>query len=438
MAAAPGRVRRGPGERVLGPSLVSTLFPRLPRSHLGTFRIGLAIGLGLVGGLTLAGLYPVALGVAAAIVPTLILVYVYTVDVYEDEPATVLAATVLWGVLTGGLFGFASAGVATVTPGLAPTPGEAVLRGVALPLLGAAIALVGPLLLVRRRAYNDVLDGVTFGAAAGSAFVGAQTLAGASDLLSGGLRPVGAAGPWLVQLLTVGVAQPILSASIAAIVAGTIWLRIRAPVRDRAVLGLLGDPLVTAALGGAALAAAGLGRIVLGSVAALVWIVVLAVLALVWMRLLIHLGLLAGGGRDRHRPADRLPGLRRADPAPHVLHLVRDLAPGPASQPCGRSRAGGRRRPTSTAARHDRGAVGTGRARPAAGAPARHLDRHVPGDHRAHRHRHGQPRPAPHPAAARPAMRRRAALFGSARATRPSAGERTGVRATRAGAGRRK
>lgn len=287
-----GSFAAAPSERVLGPSLVSTLFPRLPRSHLGTFRIGLALGIGLVGGLTLAGLYPVALGVAAAIVPALIVVYVYAVDVYEDEPLPVLGATVLWGVVTGALFGIVSANLATVTPGAAVTPADAALRGVALPVLGAAVALVGPLFLVRRPAFNDVLDGVTFGAASGSAFLGAQTLAGAADLLSGGLRPVGAAGPWLVQLLTVGVAQPILSAAVAAIVAGTIWLRVRAPRRDRAALGRLGDPGVAIVLGAVVLSAAGLGRILLGSVAALVWLIVLAGLAIVWMRLLIHLGLM--------------------------------------------------------------------------------------------------------------------------------------------------
>ena len=287
-----GAFAAAPNERVLGPSFVSTLFPRLPRSHLVTFRIGLALGIGLVGGLTLAGLYPVALGVAAAIVPALIVVYVYAIDVYEDEPLAVLGATVLWGVVTGALFGAASAGLATVTPGAAVTPADALPRGVGLPVLGAAIALVGPLFLVRRPAFNDVLDGVTFGAASGSAFLGAQTLAGASDLLSGGLRPVGAAGPWLVQLLTVGVAQPILSAAVAAIVAGTVWLRVRAPKRDRTAMGRFGDPLLAVVLGGLLLAGAGLGRILLGSVPALVWIAVLAILGLIWMRLLIHVGLM--------------------------------------------------------------------------------------------------------------------------------------------------
>jgi hypothetical protein len=256
------------------------------------FRIGLALGVGLVGGLTLAGLYPVALGVAAAIVPALIVVYVYAVDVYEDEPLAVLGATVAWGVASGAAVGFGSANLITLTPGVAVTPSGAILQGVALPIIGAAIALVGPLLLVRRPAFNDVLDGVTFGAAAGSAFVGAQTLAGAADLLSGGLRPVGAASTWLVQLLTLGVAQPILSAAVAAIVAGTIWLRVRAPVRDRAALGRMGDPVVAVLLGAAFLAAAGLGRTLLGPLPALGWLVVLAALALIWMRLLIHLGLM--------------------------------------------------------------------------------------------------------------------------------------------------
>jgi hypothetical protein len=287
-----GAFAASPNERVFGPSFVSTLFPRLPRSHLGTFRIGLALGIGLVGGLTIAGLYPVALAVAAAIVPALIVVYVYAVDVYEDEPLTVLGATILWGVVTGALFGSIASGLATVTPGANVTPADALLRGVALPIIGAAIALVGPLFLVRRPAFDDVLDGVIFGAASGSAFLGAQTLAGAADLLSGGLRPVGAIGTWLVQLLTVGVAQPILSAAVAAIVAGTVWLQVRAPERDRTAMGRLGDPVVAVVLGGVLLAGAGLGRILLGSVPALVVIVVLATLGLIWMRVLIHLGLM--------------------------------------------------------------------------------------------------------------------------------------------------
>jgi hypothetical protein len=287
-----GAFAAAPHERVLGPSFVSTLFPRLPRSHLATFRIGLALGIGLVGGLTLAGFYPVALAVAAAIVPALIVVYVYTVDVYEDEPLADLGGTMLWGVVAGGTFGLVSAGLATVTPGANATPGDALLRGVVLPIVGGALALVGPLFLVRRPAFNDVLDGVIFGAASGSAFIGAQTLAGAGDLLSGGLRPVGAAGTWLNQLFTVGVAQPILSASVAAIVAGTVWLRVRAPSRDRTAMGRFGDPVVAIVLGALLLAAAGLARLLLASWAGLAGLAVFAILGLIWMRVLIHLGLM--------------------------------------------------------------------------------------------------------------------------------------------------
>ena len=296
-AGGRGRRRMGsfaaaPNERVFGPNLVSTFFPRLPRSDLGSFRLGLALGVGLIAGLTLAGLYPVALGVAAAIVPALIVVYVYAVDVYEDEPVTVLVGTVAWGLVTGALFGFATAGLTAMTPGGQATLADALFQGVALPIVGGAIAVSGPLLLVRRPVFNDVLDGVTFGATAGSVFLGAQTLAGASGLLSGGLRPVGAAGPWLIQLLTVGVAQPILSAAVAAIVAGTIWLRVRAPARDRMAMGPVSNPFVAILAGAVVLGAAGLGRFLLPSLAALGWLVVLAVVALVWMRLLIHLGLL--------------------------------------------------------------------------------------------------------------------------------------------------
>ena len=295
--ASAGRRRMGafaaaPNERVLGPSFVSTLFPRLPRSHLGTFRIGLALGIGLVGGLTVAGLYPVALAVAAAIVPALIVVYVYAVDVYEDEPLAVLGATVLWGVVTGALFGVVSTGLATVTPGANATPADALLRGVVLPILGGALALVGPLFLVRRPAFNDVLDGVIFGAASGSAFIGSQTLAGAGiccPAASGRSEPP---GPGSSSCSPCGVAQPILSASVAAIVAGTVWLRVRAPKRDRAAMGRFSDPVVAILLGGLLLAAAGLSRLLLAPLVGLASIAGLAILSLIWMRLLIHLGLM--------------------------------------------------------------------------------------------------------------------------------------------------
>ena len=62
--------------------------------------------------------FPVALVGAAVLVPGLVLLYVYSVDVYEDTPIRVIALTMGWGAVWGAVSGFvtnALAGAGTVT-----------------------------------------------------------------------------------------------------------------------------------------------------------------------------------------------------------------------------------------------------------------------------------------------------------------------------------
>ena len=47
------------------------------------------------------GAFPVALVGAAVLVPALVLIYVYSVDVYEDTPLPVIALTMVWGAAFG-------------------------------------------------------------------------------------------------------------------------------------------------------------------------------------------------------------------------------------------------------------------------------------------------------------------------------------------------
>ena len=47
--------------------------------------------------------------------------------------------------------------------------------------------IAGPLILLRDRRFNDVLDGATFGVASAAAFVAAQILVGSASLFAGGL-----------------------------------------------------------------------------------------------------------------------------------------------------------------------------------------------------------------------------------------------------------
>ena len=297
-AAPPSRTRgafaAAPQERLNVPRLVSTLFPQLPRSSMASFQGALAFGIVVVLVLALLRILPVALIAAAVLLPLLTLLYLYDVDIYEDEPTRVIGVTMLWGAVTGvgvGLLTRAvtSSGATFVTQAKGTT---VLVQGILLPLLGIALMLAGPLVLLRYRRFNDVLDGVTFGAATAAAFAGAEVITYSFSILSGGLRPAGAVLEWLGRLTTIAVAIPVLEMAAIASIAGTFWLRFRAPVRDRNVLGLLGNPFL-ALIVGAILIVVGFSlQPLMRTGWWLLCLVVLDVVALLWLRRLIHLGLL--------------------------------------------------------------------------------------------------------------------------------------------------
>ncbi|MDQ3880477.1 MAG: hypothetical protein M3295_05345, partial [Chloroflexota bacterium] len=199
-----------PDERAGALRFVSTLFPQLPQSDMETFRWALVIGVAVIVALSVAGVYPVALLAAAILVPLLMVVYLYDVDVYEDEPVRVVVFTMAWGAVTGALAGLAIRALLRNDTSLALAPSLTSLgvRGVLIPLIDGVLMIAGPLLLLRYRKFNDVLDGVTFGAASAVTFVGAQALTHAVDLFAAGLRPPGDPLPWVARLVILGVAQP--------------------------------------------------------------------------------------------------------------------------------------------------------------------------------------------------------------------------------------
>lgn len=290
--------RRGfaaaPNERALVPSLVSTLFPQLPSDSMRAFRIALGAGAGAVLLLGAAGLFPIAVVAAGILVPLLLGIYLYDVDLYEDEPAHVLAYTAVWGIAAGVGLGFlvkevAPAGVELL---LESTERAVLVRGFALPTLALVLTLLGPLVLLPYRKFNDVLDGATFGALCGATLVGAQLVAQAGPLFSSGLRPVGAVGPWLIRLTELAVALPLIAAGAGGAAAAAFWLRYRAPVADRAALGPLGRPPIAVLAAFVAFVEAALGQLFLPRLASLGLLLVLAAGSILWLRRILHVGLL--------------------------------------------------------------------------------------------------------------------------------------------------
>ena len=311
------RYAAAPNENVRSVHVLSTLFPQLPRAEMGFFGVALALGAATLVVLALFGLYPLALTAAAVLVPLVLLLYLYAIDVYEDEPVLVVGLTMAWGALAGTAIGI---GLQNIGSPLGP-PGlhllgesDVLVRVIAVPLLGAVLVLVGPLVLLRHPRFNDVLDGTTFGAATAVALVGAQTLVQAWPLVSGGSRPLGAATPWLVSLAEIGLLVPVIWAGALGLVCAALWLRFRAPVRDRGALGPLGSPAVALVIAAVLVVAAPVGLEVLDRTLGLLWVTALSLVALTVLRRAIHLGLVEEADEIEIGPEVTCANCHRATP----------------------------------------------------------------------------------------------------------------------------
>ena len=289
----PGSYAAAPGQSVARVALFSTLLPQLPDADLDAFRIAFAGGFIALIALVVVGAFPVALVGAAVLVPALVLVYVYSVDVYEDTPLPVLALTMLWGAATGSIFGIVLSSLSATGSRFGGLDlRDVLLLGVVVPLVATVVMIVGPLFLLRDRRFNDVVDGATFGVASAVTFVGAQVIAGSIDLFASGPFPSGDPLPWVTRIVTIAVALPVVAAGAIGSAVGAFWLRYRSPVRDRAALGAAGRPIIAAILAAALLVAAALATYLPGPIVDVLAGLAIAAVALLWLRRTLHVGLL--------------------------------------------------------------------------------------------------------------------------------------------------
>ena len=287
-----------PSEHRYAPWLVSSLFPHLPRHCERHFHIALGVGAALVIVLGALRLFPVALITAALLMPLVTVLYFYDVDIYGREPWWAALWTLVWGTIAG-------VGVGLLAKAVAPTGSALIDRGstahtvtggVLLPALGVLLMLVGPLFLLRDARFNETLDGATFGSITAATFAAAEAVVVGTAVLSGGLRPAGAALPWVERLVALAIATPVLAMAAIGAACAAIWLRYRAPVKDRRALGVLGSPAVAVVLAALLVITGAIGETFLPAGAWLAWLVALDLVALVMLRSAIHVGLLEETG----------------------------------------------------------------------------------------------------------------------------------------------
>jgi hypothetical protein len=286
------RFAAAPDERVNSIAFISTFFPQLPRADMRSFRLAFAAGVAIIVALALLGYFPIALATAAVLVPLLMVLYLWVVDIYEDEPLWIIGATMLWGAVAGIVYGWLVRGLPTASGFGRSDLTNTLVAGAGLPIVEGALMIAGPLLLLRSKRFNDVLDGATFGAASAVSFSGAHLIVQALPIFGAGLRPQGDPLPWVVQLLSLAVLQPVIAAGAIGALAAALWLRYRAPVRDRNALGPFGQPIPALVAALALLVAAGLAKTLLTLIPQTLVLAVIAAIAMLWLRQALHLGLL--------------------------------------------------------------------------------------------------------------------------------------------------
>jgi PrsW family intramembrane metalloprotease len=208
-----------PDEPVASFALISSIMPRGAGQRPQTYRIALTIALVVALIAAIFGAMPIAVLVTAFAVPVVYIVYIYDVNLWEDEPVIVTGlAFALTGALTIGftvlwiyLRGPVPYGTTTFEGSLsaAPTVGTFLLVALAVPIVGEIIRQIGPVLLAMRPEFDDLMDGLTFGVISGVSYACFDTLTRHWALLTGGLQEQ-EPGLWVSLIFLEGFVKPLI------------------------------------------------------------------------------------------------------------------------------------------------------------------------------------------------------------------------------------
>lgn len=291
-----------PSERVRTPNAVTTLLPMASGRGVRPYEVALAAVVAVPVLAAAAGLAPFAIVAAAAAVPALFAVYLYDVNEWDDQPVPVVAATLAAGAVLGAAGAvivdrllLAPADTVGLGRALDTGGGDArrvVVTGVVAPLLALVLAALGPLWLASRPRFDDLLDGLTFGAVAGAAYAAGETLIAHRGLLAWG-RDGGDAVLWMSIVANAAFVKPIVfGAAVALAVAAFSGV-------GAGYDGFTGRFARAVGVAAAGLVAYGCGVAVLGrldgwlgAALGLVWGVVVAGMMVVVLRTRLQVGVL--------------------------------------------------------------------------------------------------------------------------------------------------
>lgn len=218
-----------PGEHLLRPNIVSSLFPRLSPSSRMPFLLGLGVLLAALVAATLFRLPAALITVAALGLPLLFLIYLQESDVFDDVPTGTLVATaglgiglgVGWVLLTGAVV--AQAYDVGLGAGIA---GSRILRdGLGIPVANLLLMLA-PAVVVRliRPGQRESLDGFAIGALGALMFTAAAQMTRLAPQFAGGMiakaRPMSGL---MVEAGIRGIAVPLMAAAVGGLIGTALW-----------------------------------------------------------------------------------------------------------------------------------------------------------------------------------------------------------------------
>lgn len=186
----------------------------------------------------------IAILLAVFVVPALALLYLTDLDLFEREPWSAILGSLGAGFIIGLIFGTISAWLTGVfwidgatfyagaagygarfaeAEGAAPI-GWILLGGIIIPAVVVIACAVAPILMRRFPVLrNEVMDGLTLGAAAGAGYAAATTIVHYWPAIVRDQNPGGDISDWTATLAGLIVVRPLLFAAFAALLCASIW-----------------------------------------------------------------------------------------------------------------------------------------------------------------------------------------------------------------------
>jgi hypothetical protein len=204
-------------------ALVSTIMPHTNRRSADNYRWAMLLSGILILAATALGLLPIAVAAAAFLVPLTYLIYIYDVNVWEDAPAAVVVglffATGALSVLVSLIFfrwvfddefsSFASSGRSGDLGTMSFT--ALLVFAVLLPVIAEVCKNVFAVLLAARPTFDDMIDGLTFGVAAGTAYAAFETIVSYWPVFAADdFRTTDGISSWLVVVLNIMVVKSLI------------------------------------------------------------------------------------------------------------------------------------------------------------------------------------------------------------------------------------